>query len=189
MKTIKGVVEKVSEKTGKGRKGTWCKIGVLIEDTWYNGFVKKRPAGLENGVTVTIEAEHNDEYGWQFDGEGAIRIVDYGGGSDTQTKSSSARNGASVGMALNNATLLIAHGIVPVDGPVSETILRVAGQILKLSDRLEKAPKGDQAHNPVEARSKPVEEKRVRQAPPVHREEEGIEPEAMPDDFDDDIPF
>jgi hypothetical protein len=59
------------------------------------------------------------------------------GGSSNQ---SHGRMGAQVGNAINNATLLLVHGIVKADGEPMENLKAVALQILALADELEKAP-------------------------------------------------
>jgi len=61
--TAQGVLEKVSTKTGKSKKGPWTKYGLLIDGEWYSTFSEtlgKEAEGLQ-GETVLIE--------WKADGD------------------------------------------------------------------------------------------------------------------------
>lgn len=60
-----GVVAKVSEQTGNGRRGPWRKIGLNINDEWYGGFVGSVNGSLEEvkeGDKVAIDYMVSGQY-------------------------------------------------------------------------------------------------------------------------------
>lgn len=188
--TIKGTIQQVSSKEGNKHPkfGRSWRVGLKIEDVWYNAFMKApaEDSGLEEGVLVTFSYSENGDY-MNFDpkslkvstkGEAkpaSSKTSDSGASQSTGSgsKGSYTAGGVEVGHAINNAVqIAIAQGVTGQDGKTNlKAIHGIAVDILTLSVKL----KG-QYEKIIAAASKAVAPKTA----PAEQQQEEQQEEAPP---------
>lgn len=181
------------------------RTGVKLGDTWFSG---REVLQVNKGDTVSLQYTENGNFKNIVAGSFQVTAKgQYSGGSGGNSgggykKSSSGSNknsvdyeaGITAGAAINNASLLLAHGIVVAPEGIThaDVIGRLATEIARESIKLKKligralaggnsTPQQVQpAKQPAPAQAAPTP---VQQPAPVQQ------PPAKFDDFDDDIPF
>lgn len=178
--TVKGIISGLKDNgPTKGKYGTQYRIGFKVDGEMYSGFFGKDAdsLGLEDGKLVTFTYTEKGEYK-NIDAKSlkvsAVAKADVPS-SSVAAKATGKIAGVTVGMALNNATLLLANGVVKApEGGVLATLEKVAKGILSLSAKLEAggvAPAAPvaaakPATAPVEAVEDEEEEEAEEVAPP-----------------------
>jgi len=182
MSNVKGIISGVKDNgPTKGKYGTQYRIGFVVDGERYSGFFGKSAEGLglEDGKLVTFTYTEKGEYK-NIDPKSlkVSSVAEAPASSPSAPRAAGGQKiaGVTVGMALNNACNLIAHGIVVApEGMVLTTIEKVAKGILALSAKLEQ---GSPAPAPAVATAKPVSA--PVEAPEDEEEEEASEPAPPP---------
>lgn len=168
--TIQGTVTAANCKP-RGKKGMKS-TGLQIDGVWYNVFAKDDFSNYEGG-DVSFEATEG-EYGWDVDVK-TLKLHKDKPPAQTRAAASASSGstrsggplGPTIGNALNNATLLIVHKLVPIGAEgVAAVLEKTTRGILALAEKL----------------SRPAAAP-VAQAPPPPP------PTPEPSFEDDDIPF
>lgn len=215
MSTVKGTATNIRDNGPvKGKYGTQHRIGLKVNGESYSGFFSKsaEDLGLEDGKLVTFSYTEKGKYK-NIDAK-TLKVsttVDSGAAAASAPSPSKVVNkayaGVTVGMALNNACQLIAHGVVkPKEGePVLPLIEKVSRAILALTVKLESGTPETATTTPapVVAKKKPasepepeeveeeVEEEEEEAPPPPRRGRPPAKakPKVEEPAFDDDIPW